>query len=126
VARAPSKPHVLVARNLHALRLRSQMTQEVLAERADVDLRSLQRIEAGAWNMTVDYLARFQKALGCQWQELIEGLDEPLPVATKAVQQRKPVGAKKETHKQKGGKVTSKRGPRRGRPVKPAAKRGRA
>ncbi len=51
------------------------MTQEVLAERADVDLRSLQRIEAGTWNVTVDYLARFQGALGCRWRDLIEGLD---------------------------------------------------
>ena len=51
------------------------MTQEVLAERADVDLRSLQRIEAGTWNVTVDYLARFQWALGCRWRDLIEGLD---------------------------------------------------
>jgi transcriptional regulator with XRE-family HTH domain len=51
------------------------MTQERLAEHADVDLRSLQRIEAGSWNMTVDYLARFQKALNCKWRDLVKGLD---------------------------------------------------
>ena len=71
------KPHHIVARNLHALRVRAGMTQEVLAERADMDLRSLQRIEAGSWNMTVDYLARLQAALGCRWRDLIEGLDAP-------------------------------------------------
>jgi transcriptional regulator with XRE-family HTH domain len=71
----PLKPHVQIGRNIHRLRLRAKMTQERLAERADVDLRSLQRIEAGAWNMTVDYLARFQKALGCTWRDLVKGLN---------------------------------------------------
>ena len=126
MAKAPPKPHVLVARNLHALRLRAGVTQEVLAERADVDLRSLQRIEAGAWNMTIDYLARFQNALGCRWQELVEGLDAPPPAATKMVVRGKPGGAKKGMHKGKGGKITSKSVPRRGRRAKPAARRARA
>jgi transcriptional regulator with XRE-family HTH domain len=52
-----------------------EMTQEVLAEKANVDLRSLQRIEAGSWNMTVDYLDRFQIALRCKWRDLVHGLD---------------------------------------------------
>lgn len=73
-----STPHAIVARNLHRVRLRKNLTQEQLAERAGVDLRSLQRIEAGSWNMTVDYLARFRKALGCKWSELFKGLDEPI------------------------------------------------
>jgi len=51
------------------------MTQEVLAEKADIDIRSLQRIEAGTWNMTVDYLGRFQAALRCKWRDLLKGLD---------------------------------------------------
>lgn len=72
----PLKPHVIVGRNIHRLRLRAKLTQERLAERAEVDLRSLQRIEAGSWNMTVDYLARFQKALECRWRDLICGLQE--------------------------------------------------
>lgn len=126
MAKAPPKPHALVARNLHALRLRARLTQEVLAERADVDLRSLQRIEAGAWNMTVDYLARFQKALGCRWRDLIAGLDVPLPAAIKTVAGRKLGEEKKGSHKSKGGKVTPKGGLKRGRPAKPAAKRARA
>jgi transcriptional regulator with XRE-family HTH domain len=50
------------------------LTQEKLAELADVDLRSLQRIEAGSWNMTVDYLSRFRRGLGCRWEDLIDGL----------------------------------------------------
>ncbi len=125
MAKASPKPHALVARNLHALRLRADMTQEVLAERADVDLRSLQRIEAGAWNMTVDYLARFQKALGCRWRDLIEGLDTPTVMAAKNAKGGK-MEAKKGPHIKKRREVTSKWGLKRGRTAKPAAKRGRA
>lgn len=51
------------------------MTQELLAEMANVDIRSLQRVEAGTWNLTVDYLGRFQSALRCRWKDLISGLD---------------------------------------------------
>lgn len=51
------------------------MTQEQLAERADVDLRSLQRIEAGSWNMTIDYLDRFRRALGCTWRQMVMRMD---------------------------------------------------
>lgn len=91
------------------------MTQEVLAERAGVDLRSLQRIEAGAWNMTVDYLARFQKALGCRWRDLIAGLDTPPPAASKAAKPDEPAVKKQGDHQSKRGKITSKGGPKRGR-----------
>jgi len=55
--------------------MRAGLTQERLAELAEVDLRSLQRIEAGSWNMTIDYLARFQRALCCKWRDLLRGLD---------------------------------------------------
>ena len=51
------------------------MTQEQLAENADVELRSLQQIEAGSWNMTVDYLDRFRRAVGCTWKPMVMGMD---------------------------------------------------
>lgn len=69
------KPHVLIGRNIHRLRMRARLTQEQLAELAEVDLRSLQRIEAGSWNMTVDYLDRFRSALGCTWRQLVMRMD---------------------------------------------------
>ena len=47
--------------------------------------------------MTVDYLARFQKALGCRWRDLIAGLDAPPSVASKTVKPGKTVGEKKGT-----------------------------
>lgn len=72
---APLKPHVLVGRNILRLRLRAKLTQERLAEEIGIDLRSLQRIEAGSWNMTIDYLARFRTALRCKWRDFTKGMD---------------------------------------------------
>jgi transcriptional regulator with XRE-family HTH domain len=73
---APLQPHVLIGRNIHRLRLKAGLTQEQLAELADVDLRSLQRIEAGSWNMTIDYLNRFRQALGVTWRQMVMGMDD--------------------------------------------------
>lgn len=50
------------------------MTQEQLAEKAEIDRRSLQRIEAGQWNMTVDYLDRLRKSLKASWAEIFLGI----------------------------------------------------
>lgn len=68
--------HVIVGRNILRLRHKRKLTQEALAEIVDVDLRSLQRIEAGFWNMTVDYLGRFRRGLRCRWRDLTRGLDD--------------------------------------------------
>jgi transcriptional regulator with XRE-family HTH domain len=46
-----------------------------LAEKADVDRRSLQRIEAGQWNMTVDYLDRLRRCLKSSWSDIFQGID---------------------------------------------------
>ena len=51
------------------------MTQEQLAEKAEIDRRSLQRIEAGQWNMTVDYLDTLRRCLKASWQEVFHGID---------------------------------------------------
>ena len=72
---AQLKPHVLVGRNILRLRLRAKLTQERLAEEIGIDLRSLQRIEAGSWNMTVDYLDRFRAVLHCSWGAFFRGMD---------------------------------------------------
>ena len=69
---------MIVGRTVNRLRNAAGLTQERLAERVGIDMRSLQRIEAGAWNMTVDYLERLRDALRCRWIDLIEGLDSPL------------------------------------------------
>lgn len=47
------------------------MTQERLAELADLNIRTLQKIEAGQINILVTTVLRLQKSLRCQWSELL-------------------------------------------------------
>lgn len=67
--------HVAVGRNINRLRNDAKLTQEQLAEKAEIDRRSLQRIEAGQWNMTVDYLDRLRRCLKVSWTEVFRGID---------------------------------------------------
>lgn len=71
----PTQVHVAVGRNINRLRNEAKFTQEQLAEKADIDRRSLQRIEAGQWNMTVDYLDRLRRSLKSSWADIFHGLD---------------------------------------------------
>jgi transcriptional regulator with XRE-family HTH domain len=47
------------------------MTQEKLAELADLNIRTIQKIEAGNINILVTTLLRLQHALGCKWEKLL-------------------------------------------------------
>jgi transcriptional regulator with XRE-family HTH domain len=47
------------------------MTQEKLAELADLNIRTIQKIEAGNINILVTTLFRLQRALGCEWEKLL-------------------------------------------------------
>jgi transcriptional regulator with XRE-family HTH domain len=47
------------------------MTQEVLAEKAEIDRRYVQRMERGTANAGIDVLTRVRRALDCTWQELL-------------------------------------------------------
>lgn len=48
-----------------------ELTQEQLAEKADISRRYLQEIEAGEMNPTVNILSRLRKALKCSWDDLL-------------------------------------------------------
>jgi transcriptional regulator with XRE-family HTH domain len=61
-------------KNLNRLRLARSLTQEALAEKADVSRRYLQEIESGEKLPTVLVLSRFRRALGCGWDDLLKGL----------------------------------------------------
>lgn len=50
------------------------MTQEDLAEGAEIDRRYVQRIEAGTANPGFDIVARLRAALKCSWDELLKGI----------------------------------------------------
>ncbi len=47
------------------------VTQERLAELADLNIRTLQKIEAGQTNILVTTAVRLRKALGCGWDPLL-------------------------------------------------------
>lgn len=57
--------------NLRRERVARNITQEKLAERADLNIRTLQKIEAGQTNILITTAMRIQKALGCRWDFLI-------------------------------------------------------
>jgi transcriptional regulator with XRE-family HTH domain len=47
------------------------VTQEKLAELADLNIRTVQKIEAGDINILVTTVLRIQKALKCPWDKLL-------------------------------------------------------
>ncbi|MBC8394143.1 MAG: helix-turn-helix transcriptional regulator [Deltaproteobacteria bacterium] len=57
--------------NVRRLRNAQGITQEKLAELADLNIRTVQKIEAGQTNILITTVARLQKSLGCEWDELM-------------------------------------------------------
>ncbi len=47
------------------------MTQEKLSEMADLNIRTLQKIEAGQTNILVTTAFRLRGALGCSWGSIL-------------------------------------------------------
>jgi len=58
--------------NLRRERNALNLTQEQLAELADLHLRSLQKIEAGEINLLYTTVLRIKRALKCRWTRLID------------------------------------------------------
>jgi transcriptional regulator with XRE-family HTH domain len=57
--------------NVRRERVARRMTQEKLAELVDVNIRTIQKIEAGDINVLVTTAMRIQRALGCSWGKLM-------------------------------------------------------
>jgi DNA-binding XRE family transcriptional regulator len=49
-----------------------EMTQERLAELADLNIRTLQKIEAGQTNILVTTAIRLRRALSCHWDAILQ------------------------------------------------------
>jgi len=47
------------------------LTEERHAEKADLNIRTLQKIEAGELNVLITTAARIQRALACPWDKLM-------------------------------------------------------
>ncbi len=48
-----------------------RMTQERLAELVDLNIRTVQKIEAGEMNILITTAIRIQAALRCAWNDLL-------------------------------------------------------
>jgi len=68
-----NEPHKIFGKNVVKLRMKQQMTQETLAERAEISHRYLQSIEAGMKQPSVNVAVRIRSALKCTWDELFRG-----------------------------------------------------
>ena len=58
--------------NVRRERVAAGLTQEKLAELADLNIRTLQSIEAGEMNLLVTTAFRIHGALGCEWDALFQ------------------------------------------------------
>lgn len=71
-------PHVrALGLNIRRLRKERGYTQEVLAERADIDVRHLQRVEAGEPDPGFVLLDKICLALGCDWNAMTADIHNP-------------------------------------------------
>jgi len=57
--------------NLRRERTARELTQEKLAELADLNIRTVQKIEGGEIVILITTACRIQKALGCIWDRLM-------------------------------------------------------
>lgn len=60
-----------VGQLVRAARLNSGLTQENLAEKAEIAPRVLQKIEAGQITILVTTLIRIRRAIGCDFDDLL-------------------------------------------------------
>lgn len=57
--------------NIRRERSARTLTQERLAELADLNLRTIQKIEAGSINILITTVLRIQRSLACPWNKLL-------------------------------------------------------
>jgi transcriptional regulator with XRE-family HTH domain len=53
------------------LRSAEKLTQAKLAERVDLELRTIQKFESGEINLPLTTLYRVRRALGCSWEAIL-------------------------------------------------------
>jgi transcriptional regulator with XRE-family HTH domain len=58
--------------NLRRERMGKKVTQEKLAELAELNVRTIQKVEAGDVDILLTTVLRLQKAVGCSWENLME------------------------------------------------------
>ena len=63
-----------LGKNLNRLRMSAGLTQEKLAEKADITLRYVQQLEAGQRNPSIPTLVRLHRALACKYDDIFKGM----------------------------------------------------
>ena len=71
LAKEQSAMLVAFGGNVRRLRSNAGMTQAKLAERVDLELRTIQKFEAGEINVPLTTLYRIRRALNCSWEALL-------------------------------------------------------
>lgn len=71
---ALSQNRRILGENIRVYRKRQKVTQEKLAENADLHAKYISEIERGAKTISVDGLGRIAKALGTTVHELTRGI----------------------------------------------------
>ena len=71
---SPSKRKTL-GKTVVRLRMEAKLTQECLAELAEINVRFLQKIEKGEFGASLPVLIRLKRSIKCTWDELLIGLD---------------------------------------------------
>lgn len=69
-----NEPHQVLGKNIVKLRTIKRITQEHLAEKAEISHRYLQSIEAGRKQPSINVVARLRSGLDCTWDELLNGI----------------------------------------------------
>jgi transcriptional regulator with XRE-family HTH domain len=64
-----------LGRNIARLRTAAKLTQERLAERAAINPRYLQKLEAGHCEVSLAVLMRLRRALNRPWQAILRGIN---------------------------------------------------
>ena len=73
--RVPQKQIDTLSRNLRRLRAQAGLTQEQLAEKAEISTRYLQQLEAAQFGASLAVLIRLRRALDCRWDILLDGIE---------------------------------------------------
>ena len=67
-----AKELALFGANVRRERTRQKITQEKLAEMADLNIRTVQKIESGELNVLITTASRIRRALRCGWNVLMQ------------------------------------------------------
>lgn len=57
------------------LRLQKNLTQQELADRCDIDIRTVQRVEKGEFSLGIEIMFLMAKAFDLSASQLLEGID---------------------------------------------------